>query len=106
MCIKSSNLALVQIEPVELEDVLTSHEEIEDSCVVGVPNELCGEVPRAYVAKQENSTLTEADIQSFVDGIVSPHKKLRGGVKFVNSLPRSSSGKLLRHVLRHQYMSA
>lgn len=96
----------VFIEPVELEDVLTSHEEIEDSCVVGVPNELCGEVPRAYVAKQENSTLTEADIQSFVDGIVSPHKKLRGGVKFVNSLPRSSSGKLLRHVLRHQYMSA
>ncbi|XP_057304021.1 uncharacterized protein LOC130641298 [Hydractinia symbiolongicarpus] len=94
-----------QVAPAELEDLLHGHEDITDSCVIGVPDEKYGEVPRAFVVKKNESGLTEEDVYKFVNQNVSDHKQLRGGVKFVDALPRSPAGKLLRRVLKEEHAS-
>eukprot|EP00111_Clytia_hemisphaerica_P021780 TCONS_00064045-protein len=93
-----------QVAPAELEDLLISHENIVDSCVIGVPCERAGEIPRAYIVKKPGSDLTEDEVKDFVGERFSDHKHLRGGVQFVEQLPKSASGKLLRRVLKDQYL--
>lgn len=86
-----------------MEDVLISHKDINESCVIGVPCERAGEIPRAYVVSN-NPELTEEDVKSFLSERLSEYKWLRGGVEFVKELPKSASGKLLRRVLKDEYM--
>lgn len=88
------------MSPTELELVLLQHADLLDAAVVGVPDAEAGEVPKAFVVKRAQSTLTEQQVADFVAGTVSAYKKLRGGVKFVQSLPKTSTGKLLRRQLR------
>ena len=61
-------------------------------------------MPRAYVVCK-NPNLTEEDIKSFVSEKLSDHKWLRGGVQFMEALPKSPSGKLLRRVLKEKYLT-
>lgn len=67
--------------------------------MVGKPDEVAGELPLAFVVKND-SNLTEADVVEYVYGKVSPAKRLRGGVVFINEIPKNPSGKILRRVLR------
>lgn len=87
--------------PAELEGLISSHPAIVDAAVIGLQRD-GNEVPRAYavVAPPAKDKVSEADIVAFVDSKVSNHKKLRGGVKFVDVVPRSPSGKILRKELR------
>lgn len=78
-------------------------EGIIDAAVVGVPDDLAGEVPRAYVVTKPGQNLNEEDIQKFVSSKVTHYKKLAGGVKFINSIPRNPSGKILRNELKIQH---
>ena len=93
-----------QVAPAELEDTLLSHPDIVDSCVIGVPDDVAGQVPRGYIVKNGESCLTEEDVHKFLGEYLSPHKQLRGGVVFVDQLPKSASGKLLRRVLLQEYL--
>lgn len=89
----------LQVAPAELESILLSMKEVADAIVIPVPDDEAGEVPRAYVVKRAVATeLKEADVVAFVRAKVSPHKRLRGGVVFTDSIPKSPSGKLLRRV--------
>ena len=87
-----------QVPPAELEAVLISMKEIKDCIVIPVPDDEAGEIPRAYVVLQDNVTITEQDILNYVYDRVAPHKRLRGGVKFTTTIPRSPAGKLLRRL--------
>jgi len=88
-----------QVAPAELESLINSHPAVYECIVIPVLREDAGEIPRAYVVLKPNvASVTEAEIVAFVTEKVSPHKKLRGGVKFVNKIPKSASGKLLRRV--------
>lgn len=89
-----------QVPPAELEALISSMPEVKDVIVIPVVDEEAGEVPRAYVVKQENcrSDFSEDDIIEYVHGNVAPHKRLRGGVRFTDSIPKSPSGKLLRRL--------
>jgi len=85
--------------------LLRQHEKILDVAVVGIPDEKCGEVPRAYIVKKPETELTEQEIHSFMDPLVSKHKRLQGGVEFIDTVPKAASGKILRRVLQEDYAS-
>lgn len=74
--------------------------EIADVAVVGVPDTLAGEVPRAYVVKKPNTAITEDDIIKYVNPKVTHYKKLAGGIKFIDVIPRNPNGKILRNELK------
>ncbi|KAJ6586948.1 hypothetical protein DFH09DRAFT_1142057 [Mycena vulgaris] len=90
----------LQVAPAELEAVLLSHPHILDAGVVGIYDEKeCTEVPRAYVVA-DKTVISARAIQEFVKGRLASHKQLRGGVEFVETIPKSPSGKILRKELR------
>jgi 4-coumarate--CoA ligase len=93
-----------QIAPAELEAILTSLDIVADCCVVGLYDESqATEIPRAYVVLQPNveaSAKTSKIIDDFVASNVTNYKKLRGGIKFVQAIPKSPSGKILRREVR------
>lgn len=90
----------LQVAPAELEALLLMHSEIVDAAVVSYPNNEVGEVPLAYVVRSSGSSLCEQDVIQFVAAQVAPYKKVRK-VKFIEAIPKSSSGKILRRQLAH-----
>ncbi|KAL1510017.1 hypothetical protein ABEB36_004675 [Hypothenemus hampei] len=91
-----------QVAPAELEGLLLTRPEIQDAAVIGLPDENAGELPLAYVVIREGYHITENQIQKFLADSLSPQKQLRGGVIFVNEIPRNQTGKILRRVLRER----
>jgi len=92
-----------QVPPAQLEDVLLSHPGVADVAVIGIPDEEAGELPRAFVVVKPGQTPAAEELMKFVEGRVSVHKYLRGGVKFVDSIPKSPAGKILRRVLKNTH---
>ncbi|KAL9052179.1 MAG: hypothetical protein Q9162_005574 [Coniocarpon cinnabarinum] len=94
-----------QVPPAELEGKLVSHPKVADACVLGIySKEQATELPRAYLVTKDGQT-SDAVAQEIVDWVkanVANHKQLRGGVRFVNEIPKSASGKILRRVLKEQ----
>jgi acyl-CoA synthetase (AMP-forming)/AMP-acid ligase II len=86
----------LQVAPAELEAVLVSHPAIADAAVVRLPDEQAGEVPKAFVVA--DAELSAQQVIDYVAERVAPHKKVRA-VEFVDEIPRSLSGKILRRVL-------
>ena len=85
--------------PAELEGLLISHPSIVDAAVIGYPGDEGNELPRAYVVKRDPK-LKDNDVIEWVRERVNPYKRLRGGVVFVDAIPKSPSGKILRRLLR------
>lgn len=83
----------------EIEALLLTHAQIKDCGVIGKPDEEAGELPLAFVERADDS-LTEADVVKFVAESSSPAKRLRGGVIFIEKIPKNPSGKILRRELR------
>ncbi|EXJ95302.1 hypothetical protein A1O1_00422 [Capronia coronata CBS 617.96] len=94
-----------QVAPAELEGKLMDHPGINDVAVIGVNDEQQHtEVPRAYVVAAEGKT-TKQDAEEIVTwfaGKVANHKRLRGGVRFIDEIPKSAAGKILRRVLKEK----
>ena len=88
-----------QVAPAELEALLLSHPLIADSAVIGVNDDDGEEVPKAFVVLQPGAELTAEAVMGFVAERVAPHKKVRR-VEFVERIPKSASGKILRKDLR------
>jgi acyl-CoA synthetase (AMP-forming)/AMP-acid ligase II len=85
-----------QVAPAELEALLLTHPKIADVAVVPRADDEAGEIPKAFVVLREE--LSENAVMEFVAGRVAPHKKVRA-VEFVDRIPKSPSGKILRRVL-------
>ncbi|MCU1669279.1 MAG: hypothetical protein JWP40_2206, partial [Blastococcus sp.] len=86
--------------PAELEGVLIGHPEIVDAAVIGVPDKDSGEeLPKAFVVRAPGSTLTEDAVKGYMAEKVAPHKKIRL-VEFIDAVPKSSAGKILRKDLK------
>lgn len=83
-----------------MENLILEIPEIADVAVVGVPDTLAGEVPRAYVVKKPNAEITEDDVIKYVNPKVTHYKKLAGGIKFIDVIPRNPNGKILRNELK------
>lgn len=88
-----------QVAPAELEAVLLTHPDVADAAVVGTPDPDAGEVPSAFVVVRPGASVDQENIKSFVAGQVASFKQIRH-VTFVESIPKSASGKILRRLLR------
>ncbi len=84
----------VKIYPTELEDVLGEHPAIREVAVVGVPDAIHGEVPKAVIVLRPGAVLTAADVLGFGRQHLAPYK-LPAIVEFVPELPKTSGGKIL-----------
>ncbi|KIC60147.1 AMP-binding protein [Microbacterium hominis] len=88
-----------QIAPAELEALLLGHPKVMDAAVIGVLDEDKQEIPKAFIVPAPDSGLTAEEVMGFVADNVAPHKKIRR-VEFIESIPKSTSGKILRKDLR------
>jgi acyl-CoA synthetase (AMP-forming)/AMP-acid ligase II len=91
------------VAPAELELVLREHSSVRDAAVVGRPDAARGEVPVAKVIPSGQADA--AELLDFVRERVAPHKRLHD-VQFVDVLPRMSSGKLDRRLIRDEERAA
>ncbi|CAH0400179.1 unnamed protein product [Chilo suppressalis] len=88
-----------QVPPAELENVLKEHPSIHDAAVIGVPDASTGERPKAFVVTVPGSNVKDHEIVEFVEKRVAPYKKITE-IEFVDSIPKSVSGKILRRLLQ------
>lgn len=88
------------ISPTEIENELIACPEIVSVCVVGIPDEVSGDLPAAVIVRNTSSKITEEEVQEMVARKFTDNKRLRGGVYFVDSLPTTPSGKVLRRDLK------
>ena len=94
-----------QVPPAELEALPLTHPGIADAAVIGIPDEEAGEIPKAFVVVKPDEELTADDVAGFVSGHVASYKEIRV-VAFVDEIPKSASGKILRRLLRDQESGA
>jgi acyl-CoA synthetase (AMP-forming)/AMP-acid ligase II len=92
-----------QVAPAELEALLLTHPKVADVAVIGVVDEEGGEAPKAFIVSKE--PVSAEEIMEFVASRVAPHKKVRR-VEFVDQIPKSATGKILRRVLRDREKAA
>jgi acyl-CoA synthetase (AMP-forming)/AMP-acid ligase II len=85
-----------QVAPAELEALLLTHPAIADAAVIPCPDDEAGEVPKAFVVLKGEATAEE--IMNFAAARIAPHKKIRR-VEFIDKIPKSASGKILRRLL-------
>lgn len=93
-----------QVPPAELEEILRSHEKILDAAIIGIPDDISGEVPKACVVLRPGAKATAQEILDFVAKRVAYYKKLEGGVDFIDLIPRNMTGKILRRELKARYV--
>ena len=99
-----------QVSPTELEDLIRTMDGVKDVAVIGIPHSKYGEVPRAYIVRQAASELSalspnvsEESVKEFVSENVTSYKQLAGGVEFIEAIPKSAAGKILRRVLTQEF---
>jgi len=90
------------IYPAQVEQQIASLEEVAAVAVIGVEDERWGEVPRAVIVVREGHELTEAQVLGYLDGKLARYK-IPKSVVFVESMPRTASGKIRKPDLRKQY---
>ncbi|RXG61152.1 4-coumarate--CoA ligase-like 1 [Armadillidium vulgare] len=87
-----------QVYPSEIENELQKHPLVEECCVIGKPDLEHGEVPLAFVVTKEE--VSEDELQDYIKDKLSEFKQLKGGIKFVECLPKSDNGKILKRELK------
>ncbi|KAJ5145776.1 uncharacterized protein N7515_000340 [Penicillium bovifimosum] len=99
----------LQVAPAELEAHLLAHPDVADCAVVAIPDDRAGEVPKAIIVKSSTAgsdeTVTKA-LLKHVEDHKARHKWLMGGIRFVDAIPKSPSGKILRRLIRDQEKEA
>ncbi|XP_072930670.1 uncharacterized protein [Epargyreus clarus] len=92
----------MQVAPAELESILRSHPAVQEAAVVGIPHQFYGEAPKAFIIKKNGQSASPEELQTFVADKVAAFKKIEE-VVFVNDIPKTSSGKILRKELKKMY---
>ncbi|MEW5911943.1 MAG: AMP-binding protein [Thermodesulfobacteriota bacterium] len=93
------NVGGEKVFPSEVEDMMLAHPKIKDLVIVGIPDELKGEAPKAFIQLREGQSATAEEIRTFCKPLMAPYK-VPVAVEFVESVPRSAAGKALRRELR------
>ncbi|OIW31188.1 acetyl-CoA synthetase-like protein [Coniochaeta ligniaria NRRL 30616] len=100
-----------QVAPAELEAHLLAHDAVDDCAVISVHDDRDGEAPKAFVVKApsragQKDEGVAAEIIKHVQDHKAKYKWLKGGVEFIDAIPKSPSGKILRRLLRDKEREA
>ncbi|BBO74618.1 acetyl-CoA synthetase [Desulfosarcina widdelii] len=93
-----------RIGPSEIEDILTKHEAVLEAAVIGIPNEVRGEIPKAFIVLREGfrgCDALKAELKTFVKQRLAKHEYPRE-VDFLSELPKTTTGKVKRRDLRER----
>lgn len=91
------------VYPNEVEDVIVENEKVNEVCVIGVPSEKSGEVVKAFIVRKDNS-LTEKEVLDYCKESLTGYKRPKH-VEFIDELPKSNVGKILRKVVRDKELA-
>jgi acyl-CoA synthetase (AMP-forming)/AMP-acid ligase II len=95
----------VNIYPAEIEEVLLLHHSVLDAAVIGLPDQEWGESIKAVVVLREGKEPNEEEIIAYCGERLAGYKKPKS-VDFVDELPRHPTGKLLKRILREEYLQS
>jgi len=93
------------VYPIEIDHVLSDHPEIEEVCTIGIPDDHRGESVKTFVVIKTDSTLTESEVIAYCRAHLAAYKVPRQ-VAFLEALPKSALGKILRRKLREMEKGA
>jgi acyl-CoA synthetase (AMP-forming)/AMP-acid ligase II len=88
-----------QVAPARLEALLLDHPAVADAAVIGIADEACGEIPKAFVVLRPGMQVDAVTLQDHVAAQVASYERIRL-LEFVDAIPKSPSGKILRRLLR------
>ena len=91
------------IYPVELDDVLMSHPKVLEACTIGLPHDYRGETVKAFIVIKAGEELTEHDVVSYCKENLAAYKVPKI-IEFIDELPKSAVGKILRRKLKDMEM--
>ncbi len=88
-----------QVAPAEVEGRLLEIEQVADAAVIGIPDERAGQRPKAFVVRAPGAALSEQEVRDALAAKLAEFK-LPSEIVFVDAVPKSASGKILRRLLR------
>jgi acyl-CoA synthetase (AMP-forming)/AMP-acid ligase II len=92
-CIKYN---IYHVVPSYIEKHVITHPAVEDVGVVGLPHDIEGELPMAFVVPRKGQTVTAEELIKYTNERVAEEEKLRGGIRFIDKIPRNDLGKIVR----------
>jgi len=95
------NVRGLNVYPREIEEVLYQNPQIKEAAVIGVPDEHKGEVPKAFVVLKDNVKISEHEILQYLRERLASYK-IPKHVEFRSDLPKNTSGKILKRVLKNE----
>jgi long-chain acyl-CoA synthetase len=95
------NVGGEKVFPSEVEDMLINHPLIKDLVIIGIPDELKGEVPKAYVVLKDSAALSLEEFRAYCRPRMAPYK-IPVTLELIDEIPRLASGKALRRMLREK----
>ncbi len=93
------NVGGEKVFPAEVEDMMIAHPKINDLAIVGIPDDLKGEAPKAFIVLKDGETTSLEEIREYCKARMAPYK-VPVAVEFIDEIPRLASGKALRRQLR------
>jgi long-chain acyl-CoA synthetase len=91
------------IYPVELDDVLMSHPKVLEACTIGIPHEYRGETVKAFIVVRKDQELSEEEVVAYCKENLAAYKVPKF-IEFIDELPKSAVGKILRRKLKDMEM--
>ncbi|XP_039315158.1 luciferin 4-monooxygenase-like isoform X2 [Solenopsis invicta] len=93
----------INISTAEIEHVLRNHPAVSQVAVIGIPHEIEGQHPMAVVSRVTDKTVTEEELYDLVAKNLPEYCRLRGGIKFLDKLPFTATGKIAKKKLRDMF---
>jgi len=91
---------MAHVVPTRIEKEMLRHPDIQDVAVIGLPDDVDGELPLAFVVLRPNKSVSQEQLVQFTNELVVEEEKLRGGVRFIEKIPRNELGKIMRQNLK------
>jgi len=98
------NVRGLNVYPREIEEILYQHPKVKEAAIIGIQDPHKGEVPKGFVVLKDGEHAQERELISFLRGKIAPYK-IPHRIEFRDSLPKNTTGKILKRLLREENRS-